>query len=69
VSIETAVGETVSQARGERHDRERRVGRAHEKAHSFSPQYEFAKHRNAILAGMAPAAVGAGSSLVTRNNR
>ena len=39
------------------------------KAHSFSPQYEFAKHRNAILSGLAAAAVGAGGALLARNNR
>jgi short-subunit dehydrogenase len=30
------------------------------KAHSFSPQYEFAKHRVPVLAGVAAAALGAG---------
>ncbi len=39
-----------------------------EKAHGFSPQYEFAKHRSAILAGVAAAAVGAGSALAARSN-
>jgi len=40
-----------------------------DKAHSFSPQYEFAKYRNAILAGAAAAAIGAGSALAARNNQ
>src|SRR5579864_8567342 len=39
-----------------------------DKAHSFSPQYELAKHRTAVLAGVAAAAVGAGSALAARNN-
>jgi NAD(P)-dependent dehydrogenase (short-subunit alcohol dehydrogenase family) len=39
-----------------------------EQAHSFSPQYEFAKRRNAVLAGLA-AALGAGTAALTRNNR
>jgi NAD(P)-dependent dehydrogenase (short-subunit alcohol dehydrogenase family) len=40
-----------------------------DKAHSFSPQYELAKHRNGILAGLAAAAVGAGGALLARNHR
>lgn len=39
-----------------------------DKAHSFSPQYELTKHRTAVLAGLA-AAVGAGTAVLTRNNR
>jgi NAD(P)-dependent dehydrogenase (short-subunit alcohol dehydrogenase family) len=39
-----------------------------EQAHSFSPQYEFAKHRGAVLAGVA-AALGAGTALMARNHR
>ncbi len=39
-----------------------------DKAHGFSPQYELAKHRGAILAGVAAAAVGAGSALAARSN-
>jgi short-subunit dehydrogenase len=39
-----------------------------EQAHSFSPQYEFAKRRGAVLAGLA-AALGAGTALLARNNR
>jgi NAD(P)-dependent dehydrogenase (short-subunit alcohol dehydrogenase family) len=39
-----------------------------DKAHGFSPQYELAKHRGAILAGVAAAAVGAGSALAARRN-
>jgi hypothetical protein len=40
-----------------------------EQAHSFSPQYELAKHRKGILAAVAAAAVGAGSALLARNHR
>jgi hypothetical protein len=39
-----------------------------DKAHSFSPQYELTKHRGAVLAGLA-AVAGAGTALLTRNNR
>jgi NAD(P)-dependent dehydrogenase (short-subunit alcohol dehydrogenase family) len=35
-------------------------------AHSFSPQYELAKHRGALLAGLGAAAVGAGAAAVAR---
>ena len=40
-----------------------------EKAHSFSPQYELAKHRKGLMAGAAAAAVGAGGALLARNHR
>jgi NAD(P)-dependent dehydrogenase (short-subunit alcohol dehydrogenase family) len=39
-----------------------------EQAHSFSPQYEFAKHRVAVLAGLAAAALGAGFAARYRGN-
>jgi hypothetical protein len=38
-----------------------------EQAHALSPQYELAKHRAKILAGVGAAAVGAGALAATRN--
>lgn len=38
-----------------------------EKAHSFSPQYELAKHRALALAGMGAAVAGAGAAVMRRN--
>ena len=40
-----------------------------DEAHSFSPQYEFAKRRNGILAGATAAALGAGTALLAKKNR
>lgn len=37
-------------------------------AHSFSPQYELAKHRGKILAGLGAAAVGAGAAALLRGD-
>jgi hypothetical protein len=37
-----------------------------DKAHSFSPQYELAKHRRAVLAGVGAAAVAAGAAAMRR---
>jgi NAD(P)-dependent dehydrogenase (short-subunit alcohol dehydrogenase family) len=39
-----------------------------DQAHSFSPQYELAKYRNLVLAGVGAAAVGAGAAAL-RNGR
>jgi short-subunit dehydrogenase len=38
-----------------------------DKAHSWSPQYELAKHRTAVLAGVGVAAAGVGAALARRN--
>ncbi len=38
-----------------------------EQAHKISPQYELAKHRTAVLAGLGAAAVGAGAAAALRN--
>src|SRR5205823_9294049 len=40
-----------------------------EKAHSRSPQYELAKHRTVVLAGVGAAVAGAGAALARRNGR
>ncbi|MBV8432239.1 MAG: SDR family oxidoreductase [Solirubrobacterales bacterium] len=40
-----------------------------DQAHSFSPQFELAKYRNGVLAGVAAAALGVGTALLARNNR
>jgi NAD(P)-dependent dehydrogenase (short-subunit alcohol dehydrogenase family) len=40
-----------------------------DKAHSFSPQYELAKHRALVMAGLGTAAVGAGAAAAMRNGR
>jgi hypothetical protein len=37
-----------------------------DKAHSVSPQYELAKHRRAVLAGIGAAAVAAGAAVARR---
>jgi hypothetical protein len=39
------------------------------RAHSFSPQYELAKHRGAVLAGIGAAALGAGTAAALRAAR
>src|SRR5438270_11544363 len=39
-----------------------------DQAHSFSPQYEFAKHRVPVLAGLAAAALGAGFAVRLRGS-
>jgi short-subunit dehydrogenase len=38
-----------------------------DQAHAVSPQYELAKHRNKILAGLGAAAVGAGAAALLRS--
>jgi short-subunit dehydrogenase len=42
-------------------------GPFNEKAHSVSPQYELAKHRGAVLAGLGAAAVSAGAAVARRH--
>jgi hypothetical protein len=37
------------------------------KAHSVSPQYELAKHRGLLLAGVGAAVAGAGAAMARRN--
>jgi hypothetical protein len=39
-----------------------------EKAHSVSPQYEFAKHRGKILAGLGVAALAGAAAAAVRSN-
>jgi NAD(P)-dependent dehydrogenase (short-subunit alcohol dehydrogenase family) len=40
-----------------------------EQSHTRSPQYELAKHRTAVLAGVGAALAGAGAALARRNGR
>jgi hypothetical protein len=37
-----------------------------EMAHGFSPQYQLAKHRGAVLAGIGAAALAAGAAIMRR---